>query len=243
MSPKLIEVNKNIIPKDQKIPPALSSSEVKTAETMIQIMKEVTNNVIQADLKYSHTYAKLVNQFKNQWKGSFAAWTSFCTSIAQSDYLTKNSKGFTPPLLWLMKDETIEKIRQGVFHRKPKMQASSNACLKESTFSQKDIEAWLVHDRYARAKNISKEQNFTLEKEFETLMQSEDSWRGHIFRTGGWDSMDVRTAFLDFKINAICGSFKEDLKRYLISKQAPSSKSAQKTKKTRQQDNVFALKQ
>lgn len=96
----------------------LTEEDSQTAQEMIKIMSDATRGVVVPNSEHtSSTPRKLVFYLKNKFGNNMRRWRSFCKSVGSSHYLMSGKNGFAPVLLWLIKDEIVQKLRSGEFHK------------------------------------------------------------------------------------------------------------------------------
>jgi hypothetical protein len=188
----------------------LTEEDSQTAQEMIQIMSDATSGVVVPNPEHiSSTPRKLVFHLKNKFGNDMRRWRSFCKSVGSSYYLMSGKNGFVPALLWLIKDEIVQKIRSGEFHKNSLRTGHQNIDSKQSFAhnpSSFDDEGFISQRINADAtiESISEDQKKVLAQQYEqNLINEPNTWLGQEFKYNGWDSSFVKSCFDDFMIRSI----------------------------------------
>lgn len=209
----------------------LSEEDKRVAQEMVSIMAQETQGAIKPDPRYRCTSRKLVWHIKHRCGGVMPSWRAFCQRIASSDYLMGRTSGFIPPLLWLIKDETVQKLRSGNFHRYAPSAFSEDSSPESFLLTPKPVtesqnpwdNSWTREQLEQRLRQqvereqdayehkilqaITQDQEQELRKAFEAELQDEETSLALNFREKGWDCPLVRMGYMFWKKKKLCQGF------------------------------------
>lgn len=106
------------------------------AQEIHQIWQEKTNGAIPTPRLTAGFAGKLLKALRIHFSNSLELWKSYCESVSSSDFLMGKVGAFKAWLIWVIRQETIEKIKKGALGIKKPFQSSKEVL----TLSKKEIE-------------------------------------------------------------------------------------------------------
>lgn len=93
----------------------ISKEEAIIAKEMVDVWKEKTQGYIAVPKLTTHFAIRLVSAFKEHFRSSMDLWRSYCSSIGSSNFLLGKTSSFKAWLVWVLRSDVIEKVKQGAY--------------------------------------------------------------------------------------------------------------------------------
>ena len=100
---------------DEKNKIDLSKKEMDKAQQARTIWLEETQRQVRTPELTPHFAKKILNTLAEQFGNCFTKWRTYCKKIASSKFLMGKVSSFKAWLIWVLRTDVIEKIKQGMY--------------------------------------------------------------------------------------------------------------------------------
>ncbi len=112
----------------------------ETVQRMVRVWKEKTEGAVPTPKITEHFAKKLLSAFKTQFSNSLDLWTSYCESVSSSEFLMGKVGTFKAWLVWVIREETVAKIKQGALGIKKTFRSAKEIIKNSRSDLEKQIE-------------------------------------------------------------------------------------------------------
>lgn len=189
---------------------------LETTGIMKDILKKETKGFVGVNETYgAYNDKKMYNFFQNQCQNDMSQWQAFVKNVALSPYLMgQTPQQFKPPLLWLMRDDIAEKVKNGFYnaYKKPEPLAKTapetdfikDYGIQTQNYMNETLKRRLEEEKIEKEKkdflkiitSLTEQQESAYKKDFEQMMRVNQN---DLFLTSGWSSPVIRIEYMLWK--------------------------------------------